>query len=224
MYSGPVAATAYYELARNGRPRSVVIIGPNHTGMGSGVSLMNEGSWSTPLGEVKIDSQLANLILEGAQIIDLDEKAHLYEHSIEVQLPFLQYLYGDAFTFVPICMMIQDLQTGREVGEAIAQVASEPGSLVIASSDMTHYEPHELASKKDMKAIRAIERMDESMLDEVVASESLSICGVGPIVSAIAYSKRRGVKSARLLSYRTSGEISGDYTSVVGYAAMLFHI
>ncbi|MBS7623118.1 AmmeMemoRadiSam system protein B [Candidatus Bathyarchaeota archaeon] len=224
MYSGPVAATAYSELARNGRPRSIVIVGPNHTGMGSGVSLMNEGSWSTPLGEVKIDSSLANMILECAPIVDVDEKAHLYEHSIEVQLPFLQYLYGDAFTFVPICMMIQDLQTGREVGEAIAQVASEPGSLVVASSDMTHYEPHELASRKDMKAIRAIERMDDSMLDEVVASNSISICGVGPIVSAIAYSKRRGAKSARLLSYRTSGEISGDYTSVVGYAAILFQI
>jgi len=224
MYSGPVAATAYSELAGHGRPDRIVIIGPNHTGMGSGVSLMSEGRWATPLGEVQIDSAMASSILENAPIIDLDEKAHLYEHSIEVQLPFLQYLYGDTFTFVPICMMIQDMQTGREVGEAIAKVAAESGSLVIASSDMTHYEPHEIASKKDMKAIKAIEKLDELMLDEAVTSESISICGVGPVIAAMTYAKKRGSKSARLLSYRTSGDVSGDYSSVVGYAAISFPV
>lgn len=224
MYSGPVAATAYSELARHGSPERIVIVGPNHTGMGSGISLMSEGRWTTPLGEVQIDAALASSILENAPIIDVDDKAHLHEHSVEVQLPFLQYLYGDTFTFVPICMMIQDLQTGREVGEAVAKVAGESGSLVIASSDMTHYEPHEIASKKDMKAIKAIERMDELMLDEAVASDSISICGIGPVIAAMAYSKKRGAKSARLLSYRTSGEVSGDYSSVVGYAAIAFSI
>lgn len=222
MYSGPVAAAAYSELAGHGTPTRVVIIGPNHTGMGSGVSLMNEGRWATPLGEIQIDSPLANLILENAPIIDVDDKAHIYEHSIEVQLPFLQYLYDNAFTFVPICMMIQDLETGREIGEAIAKAASEPTDLVVASSDMTHYEPHKAASEKDMKVIQAIEKLDERLLDQVVESSAVSVCGIGPIVAAIVYSKRRGINRAKLLSYRTSGDISGDYSSVVGYAAISF--
>ncbi|MGQ9638885.1 MAG: AmmeMemoRadiSam system protein B [Candidatus Bathyarchaeia archaeon] len=222
MYSGPVAATAYSELARHGRPRRVVIIGPNHTGRGSGVSLMSEGSWATPLGEVKIDTDLANSILECAPIVDVDDKAHTYEHSIEVQLPFLQYLYGDDFTFVPICMMMQDLETSRELGEAVFKVAHEPTHLILASSDMTHYEPHKIASSKDMKVIQAIERLDEASIEAIVESELVSVCGVGPIIAAVVYSKRRGVSRAKLLSYRTSGEVSGDYQSVVGYAAIIF--
>ncbi|MBS7650107.1 MAG: AmmeMemoRadiSam system protein B [Candidatus Bathyarchaeia archaeon] len=220
-YSGPVAATAYSELARHGRPRTIVIVGPNHTGRGSGVSLMNEGGWVTPLGEVKIDSHLANSILENASIIDVDVEAHTYEHSIEVQLPFLQYLYGSNFRFVPICMMMQDLETSRELGEAISKVANEPTHLVLASSDMTHYEPHEVAVFKDMKVIQAIQRLDEQLIEDTVESEMVSACGVGPIISAVVYSKRRGATEAKLLSYRTSGEISGDYQSVVGYASMV---
>jgi AmmeMemoRadiSam system protein B len=224
VYSGPVAAAAYSELARHGKPNKVVIIGPNHTGMGSGISLMNEGSWETPLGEVQIDLALADAILENAPIIDMDDKAHAHEHSVEVQLPFLQYLYGNSFKFVPICMMIQDLQTGREVGEAIAKVAHEPTSLVVASSDMTHYEPHDVASEKDRKAIRAIETLDEAALEGLVESDSISICGIGPIIAAIAYSKRRGATAGKLLCYKTSGDISGDYSSVVGYASISFSV
>jgi AmmeMemoRadiSam system protein B len=223
-YSGVVAATAYSELARHGKPGKVVIIGPNHTGMGSGISLMNEGRWDTPLGEAKIDSELADAILENAPIIDIDDTAHAHEHSVEVQLPFLQYLYGNYFKFVPICMMIQDLQTGREVGEAIAKVADEPATLVIASSDMTHYEPHDVASEKDRKAIRAIEKLDEAALEGIVESESISICGIGPIIAAMTYSKKRGVTVGKLLSYKTSGDISGDYSSVVGYASISFSV
>jgi len=222
IYSGPVAATAYLELARYGKPSTVVIIGPNHTGMGSGVSLMNEGTWTTPLGRIDIDSTLANAILENAPIIDIDEKAHAYEHSIEVQLPFLQYLYEDDFSLVPICMMIQDLETGREIGEAIAKATNDSSCLVVASSDMTHYEPHNIASEKDMSAVRAIERMNDKELDKVVQSNSISICGVGPIISAMTFSKKRGATKGHLLSYRTSGEVCGDYSSVVGYAAIAF--
>ena len=224
MYSGPVAAWAYSELAANGRPKNIVIIGPNHTGMGSAVSLMNEGSWATPLGEVRINTTLANSILHNAPIVDVDDSAHTYEHSIEVQLPFLQYLYGGTFTFVPICMMMQDPDTSREIGEAIAGVTDEPVSLVVASSDMTHYEPYDIASKKDMKAIQAIENLDEKTLDRVAEADSISICGIGPVTAAMDFSKRRGVTKAKLLSYKTSGDISGDYSSVVGYAAISFSV
>ena len=118
-YSGPVAATSYYELAGYRTPDNIVIIGPNHTGMGSAISLMNQGKWSTPLGEIQINTDLADSIIKNSTIVDVEEEAHIYEHSIEVQLPFLQYIYGNNFSFVPICMMMQDLKTSRELGEAI---------------------------------------------------------------------------------------------------------
>ena len=224
MYSGPVAATAYSALASHGRPSNIVIIGPNHTGMGSGLSLMNKGRWATPLGEVTVNSSLADSIVKNAGIIDVDDEAHIREHSIEVQLPFLQYLYGDAFSIVPICMMIQDLETSREVGEAIASVEKESVSLVIASSDMTHYEPHAVARRKDMQLIKAIEDLDEKALIQVVESESISACGIGPIIATMIYSKRRGVTRAKLLSYATSGDVTGDRSAVVGYAAISFEV
>lgn len=222
IYSGPVAAHSYLALSEEKQPKTAVILCPNHTGLGSFVSLMNKGYWETPLGRVIIDADLSNSIFKVSGIIDIDETAHQYEHSIEVQLPFLQYLYEDGFSLVPICMMIQDLETGREIGEAIAQATNDSSCLVVASSDMTHYEPHNIASEKDMLAIRAIERMDHKDLDKVVQSNSISICGIGPIISAMIFSKKRGATKGHLLSYRTSGEISGDYSSVVGYAAIEF--
>ncbi|MCW4042479.1 MAG: AmmeMemoRadiSam system protein B [Candidatus Bathyarchaeota archaeon] len=220
MYSGPVAATSYYELARYKTPDNIVIIGPNHTGMGSAISLMNRGTWSTPLGEIQINTDLADSIIENSTIVDTEEEAHIYEHSIEVQLPFLQYLYGNNFSFVPICMMMQDLETSRELGEAIHKASNGISTIIIASTDMTHYEPHSVATEKDMNAIRAIENLDENKLDEFVHSNSISMCGIGPVISSIVYSKKVGAINAKLLSYKTSGDISGDLSSVVGYAAI----
>jgi len=121
MYSGPVAAHAYYHLATDGKPNTIVLFGPNHTGRGSGLALMKEGVWRTPLGDVEIDTDTADLILKESEIIDVDDSAHTLEHSIEVQLPFLQYLYGSAFKFVPICFLMQDLQSSQEVGTAVAK-------------------------------------------------------------------------------------------------------
>ncbi|MEM3061369.1 MAG: AmmeMemoRadiSam system protein B, partial [Candidatus Bathyarchaeia archaeon] len=137
MYSGQVAAHSYFALASDGIPEAVVIVGPNHTGMGSGVSIMNQGIWLTPLGKTEIDSSLAKEICKTSSLIDVDESAHEYEHSIEVQLPFLQYIYGDKIKFVPICMMMQDLETSIEVGEAVAKALSSlnKNSVIVASSD-----------------------------------------------------------------------------------------
>jgi AmmeMemoRadiSam system protein B len=188
--------------------------------MGSAVSLMNQGKWSTPLGEIPIDVELANSILENSTIVDMEEEAHIYEHSIEVQLPFLQYLYENNFSFVPICMMMQDLETSREIGEAIHKASNGVSTLIIASTDMTHYEPHNVATEKDMNAIHAIENLDENKLDNVVQSNSISMCGIGPVISSIVYSKKVGATKAKLLSYKTSGDVSGDLSSVVGYAAI----
>ncbi len=219
MYSGAVAATAYFSLASDGKPDTIVVLGPNHTGYGNPLSAMNEGAWRTPLGDVQIDQELAEAIANETGIIDFDEIAHRHEHSIEVQLPFLQYLYGDSFTFVPICFLMQDLETATEMGKALAEVLANRNALIVASSDFTHYEPQEVVNHKDAEALKAIERLDEKKLYEVLESENASACGYGPIAASLVYSKSVGAKRAEILNHKTSGDITGDKSSVVGYAA-----
>jgi len=223
MASGPVAAHAYYHLAKDGKPDVIVIFGPNHTGRGSALSIMNEGFWRTPLGDVEIDSETADRILQASSIIDVDEMAHVYEHSIELQLPFLQYLYGSDFKFVPVCFLMQDLESSREVGKATAKALKGKNALVIASSDMTHDEPQETAEKKDGLAIEAALKMDEELYYSTVESYAISTCGYGPTIAAITAAKELGAKKAKLLCYKTSGDIFGDYHSrIVGYASIAF--
>ena len=223
LASGPVAAHAYYHLAKDGKPDVIVIFGPNHTGRGSALSIMNEGFWRTPLGDVEIDSETADRILQASSIIDVDEMAHAYEHSIELQLPFLQYLYGSDFKFVPICFMMQDLESSREVGKAVAKALKGKNALVIASSDMTHDEPQETAEKKDGLAIDAALKMDEELYYSTVESYAISTCGYGPTIAAITATKELGAKKAQLLCYKTSGDIFSDYSSrIVGYASIAF--
>ena len=222
-YSGPVAAKSYFELAKDGKPDKIVIIGPNHTGAGSGVSMMSEGIWETPLGQAEIDSETAGAISKESDIIDLDDHAHLYEHSIEVQLPFLQYVLKARFDFVPICMMMQDLETSAEVGEAVGRALKGKNALIIASSDMTHYESADSAKRKDRLAIDAILALDDAKLQETVESHRISMCGHGPVASMIAASKALDAKTAQLLGYNTSGDITGDNIQVVGYLAASIH-
>ena len=222
MFSGPVAAHAYYRLALDGKPDVVTIFGPNHTGYGSGLAVMNEGVWRTPLGDVQVDSQTANQIVHESSIVDVDDSAHRLEHSIEVQLPFLQYLYGSEVRIVPICFLMQDLPSSREVGKAVAKVLAEKNAVIIASSDMTHYEPQERAAKKDRSALEAIEAMDEVEFYSIVEAERISACGYGPITALITAAKILGAKEAKLLCYKTLGDVTGDYSSVVGYAAVAF--
>lgn len=219
MYSGPVAANAYYRLAADGCIDTLVILGPNHQGIGSGVSIMTHGIWRTPLGDIEIDTETSKAILQHSSIIDVDESAHAYEHSIEVQIPFLQYIYG-SFKFVPLCFLMQDLETAREVGEALAKALKDKNAVIIASSDMTHYESHKRASEKDRKAINAILQLDEVSFYSILESHNVTACGYGPIASLIVASKKLGAKGAELLSYRTSGDITGDMSAVVGYAAI----
>ncbi len=222
MFSGAVAANAYYELASDGKPDTVVILGPNHTGYGSALALMNEGFWHTPLGEVEIDSETANRIVQETHLVDVDELAHRFEHSIEVQLPFLQYLYGSEFKFVPICFQMQDLSSAVEVGKALVDVLTSKNAVVIASSDMTHYEPQGNAAAKDMAALKAVEAMDEKRFYAIIEARNVTACGYGPIATVITAAKGLGAKEAKLLCYKSSGDITGDYSSVVGYAAVSF--
>ncbi len=222
LYSGPIAAHSYHALASEGSPSCSIIIGPNHTGLGSGISIMDEGLWTTPLGEVKIDTEIARQICKNYDMVDVDEKAHLYEHSIEVQLPFLQYLYGNKTLFVPICMMMQDLKTSIELGEAIARSIANKNTIVIASTDMTHYEEGHIAEKKDKEAIDAILKLDEEELIKVIESENISMCGYGPVISLMACVKRLHASKGTLISYKTSGHVTRDHSSVVGYASLIF--
>ncbi len=222
MFSGPVAAHAYSKLAMDGRPDVVFLLGPNHTGYGSALAVMNEGIWRTPLGDVEIDGGLASQVVEESRIVDIDDSAHRVEHSIEVQLPFLQYLYGSDFKIVPICFLMQDLSSAREVGRAVAKVLAGKNGVTVASSDMTHYESSESAERKDRMVIEAVEAMDEAELYSVVEANRVSACGYGPIGALITAAKSLGAKEARLLSYKNSGDVSGDYSSVVGYAALSF--
>jgi AmmeMemoRadiSam system protein B len=221
-YSGPVAANAYYELARDGKPDIVVILGPNHTGYGSAIALMNEGFWRTPFGDVEIDSETANQIVTETRLVDIDAGAHRFEHSIEVQLPFLQYLYGSNFKFVPICFLMQDLQSAEEVGKALVEVLATKNAAVIASSDLTHYEPQASAERKDMAALKAVKALDAKLLFSTIEEQNISACGYGPITALITFAKGVGVKEAKLLAHRTSGDLINDYSSVVGYAAVSF--
>ena len=222
MYSGPVAAHSYYYLALDGRPDLVVIFGPNHTGSGSGLAIMREGAWRTPLGEVEIDSTVADSIVEGCNIIDVDEVAHMREHSIEVQLPWLQFLYGSRFKFVPICFLMQDLASSREVGIAVAKALRGKNALVMASTDMTHYEPQKTAETKDKAVLAAASKLDEKGLYSAVEGLQVSMCGYGPAVAAITAAKELGAKTGKLLCYKTSGDVVGDYSTVVGYASLVF--
>ena len=220
MYSGPVAAHAYYHLSLDGKPESVIIMGPNHTGLGSAISMMNKGAWRTPLGDVEIDTELAERILKVSEIIDVDEYAHRFEHSIEVQLPFLQYLFGSSFKFVPICFQMQDLESCREVGENIAEVATKKSILLIASTDMTHYESQKAAETKDKAVIEPLTNLDVVEFYRRIETLRVSMCGYGPTIAVVTASKNLGAVNAQLLRYNTSGDVTGDYSSVVGYSSI----
>lgn len=222
MYSGPVAAHSYYSLAADGKPDIVVILGPNHTGQGSGLAIAKEGIWRTPLGDVQVDDKAASQISRKSTILDVDELAHAYEHSIEVQLPFLQYLYGSAFKLVPISFLMQDFESCSEVGRAIAATMNAKNALIIASTDMTHYEPHEMAEKKDRKALAALEKLDEKEFYSTIESQYISACGYGPVVALVIAAKIMGAKKGKILCYQTSGDVTGDYSAVVGYASVAF--
>lgn len=218
-YSGPVAAAA---ISRIKFKETFIILGPNHTGMGKALSIMTSGNWETPLGSIDIDEELARRILTSSRHLEEDDKAHLYEHSIEVQLPFLQY-FKDNFRLVPVLFSYQDPEAYKDVGTAIANAVSdlERDVTIIASSDMTHYESSESARRKDNKAIEAILHLDEEQLLRRVKELGISMCGYAPTVALIIAAKNLGATQTELVRYGTSGDSTGDYSSVVGYASIL---
>ena len=218
VYSGPAAAHSYLALGEQATPDTVVIIGPNHTGWGTPVSVMTNGLWETPFGNVSIDTELADRIVDLFDLARSDENAFVREHSLEVQLPFLQYIYSE-FKFVPICMGYQDLDTSLELGQTLFEASKGKDIIVIASSDLTHQESRESANKKDKYVLDAIRDMDEKNLQELIKRNNITTCGYGPISATLVYSKLRKATKAEVLSYYTSGDIIGDNRSVVGYAS-----
>ncbi len=223
MYSGPIAANGFYEISLRFKPEIFIIVGPNHHGIGSPIALSSSEYWETPLGDVKVSLEFAKDLAKKAGIIEFDDTAHLFEHSIEVQLPFLQYIYGENIEIVPIVMMLQSFEAGKILGEAIATLSSELNikTLVIASTDFTHYEPHETAVKKDKAAINCILSLDSKGLYNTILEKDISMCGPGPVMTLIEYARKIGGKPV-LIKYATSGDITGDRSAVVGYASIIF--
>ncbi|MDP9191822.1 MAG: AmmeMemoRadiSam system protein B [Acidobacteriota bacterium] len=219
MYSGAVAA-AFYAIAE--LPRRFVILCPNHTGAGHFAAINREGAWRTPLGDVAIDTSLADALMARTPLLAEDARAHAREHSLEVQLPFLQHLLGD-FTFVPICLGAHRFDYAEEIGRAIADVVKsehEPVG-IIASSDLNHYEDQQTTLRKDQLVIDEITKRDPRELWRVVDEFDVSMCGFIPTTTMLVAGNELGTTNAQLIRHATSGDVNGDYSHVVGYASML---
>lgn len=219
MYSGHVAGAVF---GRVEVPETCIVLGPNHTGLGRPASVMTNGSWAMPMGKVPIEERLAAEIVNGSQYLEDDANAHLYEHSIEVQIPFLQYRQPD-LKIVPICLSVLTYHVCEEIGLAIARairIFSKP-VLLVASTDMSHYEPRDIAEAKDRLAIERILALDPKGLFDTVRARGITMCGVIPATVALTTAISLGAAKASLISYATSGDITGDYRSVVGYAGCI---
>jgi MEMO1 family protein len=218
VYSGHVAGAVYSRLKL---PSRYILMCPNHTGHGTPLSIMSQGEWQTPLGNVSIDRDLAESLKERFNQLSEDENAHRTEHAAEVQLPFLQARVLQ-FRFVPIAVGTSHYETLQGLGEALAEALAAQAEpvLIIASSDMNHYENDKVTRIKDRMAIDRILAIDSRGLFDVVMTEDISMCGFGPAVAMLTAAKLLGAKSAELVKYATSGDISGDRKAVVGYAGI----
>ena len=218
VYSGKVAGSVYGAIKV---PDAVIVLGPNHTGMGWPVALSPAGDWITPLGSVKINSRLTELIEEHVPLARQDESAHRYEHSLEVQLPFLQFCNPNV-SIAALCISVPDFPSLSAIGEGIAKAISEYGEevLMVASSDMTHYESAQAAKAKDDVALAQVSALNPEALVKVCREEGITMCGVYPTAVMLVAAKALGAKQATLVRYATSGDVSGDLNKVVAYAAV----
>jgi len=216
VYSGYVAAHAYSKLKNQNK--TFVIIGPNHTGLGAFVAVSSEDYWETPLGKVKVDLDFAKSLVKNSKYAKFDNLAHSQEHSIEVQLPFLQYLFGNNFSIVPICVLDQEKDVAEDLAKSLLAVKKE--FILIASSDFTHYEPKDSAEKKDSLLIKSIESLDLEDFYYTLRYHDITACGYGAIATLMSLTKILGGKII-LLKHMTSGDITKDYGSVVGYASLI---
>lgn len=219
IYSGEVAGDVYSRIRI---PHTVILIGPNHTGLGMPVSIISSGSWQMPTGELTIDAEIAEKLKNKTALIKEETAAHTIEHSLEVQLPFILHFSEDTM-IVPIIMMSNSLDVSREIADAVADVIkkSDHSVLIVASSDMSHYETDTTARRKDKMAIEKILDIDPEGLFATVIGENISMCGMIPVATMLYAARKLGAEKSRLVKYMTSGETSDDYDSVVGYAGMI---
>ncbi len=225
MYSGHVAGAVYSHVSL---PQTVILIGPNHTGVGPVISVYPEGAWLIPGAEIPIDRAVADMIVKGVSQAQADESAHRFEHCLEVQLPFLVHARPD-LSIVPIVVGTTDLDVCKSLGHSLAQLVRHragmdgrtPPPLLVATTDMSHYEPADVARRKDDLAMDAIRRVDPDSLHATVQEHGITMCGVGPVIAVLEAARVLGISKARLIRYATSGDISGDFDRVVGYAGFL---
>jgi len=221
IYSGEVATktAASIELKEN-----IILLGPNHTGMGDTFSITTDKEWVTPLGSIKIDTEVVQHLKKECSLIKENNSAHNYEHSLEVQLPILQYLAKKEFSIIPMILMSSSKSNYEKIAQAIYQTIIDLNisdkTTIIASSDMTHYESQKSANRKDHLAIEAILKLDEDLFLGNIDKYDISMCGYVPSVIAIITAKKLGANRAKLVKYMTSGDSTGDYNSVVGYAGI----
>jgi AmmeMemoRadiSam system protein B len=219
MYSGHVAGAVYSSIKF---PDTFILIGPNHTGLGSDVSIMSSGQWEIPTGVFAIDEKLGKTIIEKTPYVSDDIQAHMFEHSLEVQLPFISY-FSDSVKIVPVTVITASLQMCKDIGEGIASAVKEIGYDVViaASSDMSHYVHDSTARKLDSMVIQELLGLNPEGLYNIVKKERISMCGYMPVTVMLYAAKALGAKEAALVKYATSGDISGDYEQVVGYAGII---
>ncbi len=225
MYSGAVAGAIYSEIVF---PETFILIGPNHTGLGPRASIMADGEWEIPTGTFTINEILSRRLIKDCTLLKEDVNAHLYEHSLEVQLPFIAYFASIEYEgrlpmIVPVILGRLELEECKILGESIAETIRKMDVTIVASSDMSHYIPERFAREKDRKAIERILAIDPEGLYNIVLKEGITMCGFIPATVMLFAMKALGAREAKLIKYMTSGDVSGDYDHVVGYAGIVIN-
>lgn len=221
VYSGPTACHSYKSIS-NLSPELVVIIGPNHFGVGKNAATMTDAKWLTPLGTVEVDSEAAKLVSEISDVIEIDNYSHSQDHSLEVQVPMLQTIFSNEFKILPIILLSQDLKTANDVGNAVSEIVKNKNAIIVASSDFTHYEENSFAHNQDKALIKPILELNVEKFYQVLIEKRVTACGYGAMASTMIACKNLGATKGELLSYSTSGDVSGEKSSVVGYGSIKF--
>lgn len=220
MYSGHVAGAVYGGIML---PKKIIVLGVRHSPVGQPIAILSEGEWRTPLGDATIDSQLGRELRRACPLLSEDARAHAGEHSLEVQLPFLQVL-APGFAFVPIALGIVHFESLVEIGRAVGNVlrSAKEATLLLTTSDLNHYEDDVTTRKKDGMAIEQLVAMNAQGLFDVCKREDISMCGLGPAVAMLTALQLLGAKKAEVVKYATSADVSGDKDAAVGYVGMVF--
>lgn len=221
-YSGPIACQSYFAISGE-QYDLFIILGPNHWGLGCNIATMKDCKWETPLGTVDVDSELADELTEISDLVEIDFFSHTKEHSLEVQIPILQKVYSNPFKILPIAMIDQTKNAAITLGKAIAKLARKKKIMIIGSSDFTHYEPNDFAHQQDSALIEEILKLDVEKFYDVLYDRKITACGYGAIATTMVACKELGATKGELLKYATSGDVTGDKSSVVGYGSIIFN-